>query len=185
VLLWCTAWNKNALKGASTEEGKGNWKARKTPKIVWEQSRRLQRSPPREEPKVIDAWGLMEGLEERMPISNQAKKSPKPRAPVTTTLVGSTAALTTLFSKRIISGHWNVTDVYNGLLGWFAVITAGCVVVEPWAAIICGFVAAVVLISCNRLAEKLKIDHPLEVAKLHGGWIFFFFFCNSFTEDGF
>jgi Amt family ammonium transporter len=34
-----------------------------------------------------------------------------------------------------------------------------------------GFVAAMVLISCNRLAEKLKIDHPLEVAKLDGGWI--------------
>jgi hypothetical protein len=104
VLLWCTAWNKKALKGASTEEGKGNWKARKTPKIVWEQSRRLQRSP-HEEPEVIDAWRLMEGLEEGMPISNQAKKSPKPRAPVTTTLAGSTAALTTLFSKRIISDH--------------------------------------------------------------------------------
>jgi hypothetical protein len=44
-------------------------------------------------------------------------------------------------------------------------------VVEPWAAIICGFVATVVLISCNWLAEKLKIDHPLEAAQLHGGWI--------------
>ena len=43
--------------------------------------------------------------------------------------------------------------------------------VEPWAAIICGFVAAVVLILCNRLAEKLKIDHPLEAAQLHEGWI--------------
>jgi Amt family ammonium transporter len=113
----------------------------------------------------------MEGLEEGMPISNQAKKSPKPWAPVTTTLVGSTAALTTLFSKQIIFDHWNVTDVCNGLLGRFATITAGCAVVEPWAAIIYGFVAAVVLISCNRLAEKLKINHPLEVAKLHGGWI--------------
>jgi hypothetical protein len=41
---------------------------------------RLQRSPPHEELEVIDAWGLMEGLEEGMPISNQAKKSPKPLA---------------------------------------------------------------------------------------------------------
>jgi hypothetical protein len=48
-------------------------------------SRRLQRSPPRKEPEVIDAWGLMEGLEEGMPISNQAKKSPKPRAPASST----------------------------------------------------------------------------------------------------
>jgi Amt family ammonium transporter len=39
------------------------------------------------------------------------------RTAVTTTLAGCTAALTTLFSKRILSGHWNVTDVCNGLLG--------------------------------------------------------------------
>ncbi|XP_054805292.1 ammonium transporter 1 member 1-like [Prosopis cineraria] len=91
------------------------------------------------------------------------------RAAVTTTLAGSTAALTTLFGKRIDSGHWNVTDVCNGLLGGFAAITAGCSVVEPWAAIICGFVAAAVLISCNKLAEKMKFDDPLEAAQLHGG----------------
>jgi hypothetical protein len=52
---------------------------------VGAESRRLQRSPPREEPEVIDAWGLMEGLEEGMLISNQAKKTPKPRAPVSST----------------------------------------------------------------------------------------------------
>uniref|UniRef100_A0A2N9I4V0 Ammonium transporter n=1 Tax=Fagus sylvatica TaxID=28930 RepID=A0A2N9I4V0_FAGSY len=91
------------------------------------------------------------------------------RTAVTTTLAGCTAALTTLFVKRILSGHWNVTDVCNGLLGGFAAITAGCSVVEPWAAIICGFVAALVLISCNKLAEKLKFDDPLEAAQLHGG----------------
>ncbi|WP_248431466.1 ammonium transporter, partial [Escherichia coli] len=35
------------------------------------------------------------------------------RTAVTTTLAGCTAALTTLFGKRILSGHWNVTDVCN------------------------------------------------------------------------
>ncbi|XP_061366772.1 uncharacterized protein At3g28850 [Gastrolobium bilobum] len=36
-------------------------------------------SPPRrrEEPEVINAWELMEGLEDGVPISNQPKKSPK------------------------------------------------------------------------------------------------------------
>ncbi|KAA8548901.1 hypothetical protein F0562_000585 [Nyssa sinensis] len=91
------------------------------------------------------------------------------RTAVTTTLAGCTAALTTLFAKRFLSGHWNVTDVCNGLLGGFAAITAGCSVVEPWAAIICGFVAALVLIGCNKLAEKVKYDDPLEAAQLHGG----------------
>ncbi|GKV39131.1 hypothetical protein SLEP1_g46944 [Rubroshorea leprosula] len=91
------------------------------------------------------------------------------RTAVTTTLAGCTAALTTLFGKRILSGHWNVTDVCNGLLGGFAAITAGCSVVEPWAAVICGFVASLVLIGCNMLAEKFGYDDPLEAAQLHGG----------------
>lgn len=91
------------------------------------------------------------------------------RTAVTTTLAGSMAALTTLFGKRLLLGHWNVTDVCNGLLAGFAAITSGCSVVEPWAAIICGFVAAGVLIGFNKLAEKLKYDDPLEAAQLHGG----------------
>jgi len=91
------------------------------------------------------------------------------RTAVTTTLAGCTAALTTLFGKRLQTGHWNVTDVCNGLLGGFAAITAGCSVVDPWAALICGFVAAWVLIGCNLLAEKFQYDDPLEAAQLHGG----------------
>ncbi|KAL3727964.1 hypothetical protein ACJRO7_032676 [Eucalyptus globulus] len=91
------------------------------------------------------------------------------RTAVTTTLAGSTAALTTLFSKRLLVGHWNVTDVCNGLLGGFAAITSGCSVVDPWAAIVCGFVSAWVLIGCNKLAELAKFDDPLEAAQLHGG----------------
>ncbi|GMY20367.1 ammonium transporter 1 member 2-like [Fagus crenata] len=90
------------------------------------------------------------------------------RTAVTTTLAGCTSALTTLFSKRLLEGHWNVLDVCNGLLAGFAAITSGCSVVEPWAAIICGFVASWVLIGCNKLAEKLKYDDPLEAAQLHG-----------------
>jgi Amt family ammonium transporter len=91
------------------------------------------------------------------------------RTAVTTTLAGSTAALTTLFGKRLQTGHWNVVDVCNGLLGGFAAITAGCSVVDPWAAVICGFVSAWVLIGLNALAARLRFDDPLEAAQLHGG----------------
>jgi hypothetical protein len=68
---------------------------------------------------------------------------------------GCMAAITTLFGRRLLDGHWNVLDVCNGLLGGFAAITAGCSVVAPWAAIICGFVSAWVLIGLNRLAGTL------------------------------
>ncbi|KAL2607740.1 hypothetical protein R1flu_026313 [Riccia fluitans] len=91
------------------------------------------------------------------------------RTAVTTTLAGCSAAITTLFIRRWITGHWNVTDVCNGLLGGFAAITSGCAVVEPWAALICGFVASWVLTGFNYLAAKVKYDDPLEAAQLHGG----------------
>lgn len=91
------------------------------------------------------------------------------RTAVTTTLAGCAAAIATLFTRRWLNGHWNVTDVCNGLLGGFAAITGGCSVVEPWAAIICGVGAAWVLIGLNIVAEKLRYDDPLEAAQLHGG----------------
>uniref|UniRef100_A0A2K1Y163 Ammonium transporter AmtB-like domain-containing protein n=1 Tax=Populus trichocarpa TaxID=3694 RepID=A0A2K1Y163_POPTR len=55
------------------------------------------------------------------------------RTAVTTTLAGCTAALTTLFGKRLLVGHWNVLDVCNGLLGGFAAIIAGCLIQEDSA----------------------------------------------------
>jgi Amt family ammonium transporter len=42
-------------------------------------------------------------------------------------------------------------------------------VVDPWAAIICGFVSAWVLIGLNAVAARFKFDDPLEAAQLHGG----------------
>ncbi len=79
---------------------------------------------------------------------------------VTTTLSGCAAAITTLFGRRLLDGHWSVLDVCNGLLGGFAAITSGCSVVDPWAAIICGFVSAWVLIGFNRLAGTSQTLNP-------------------------
>ena len=91
------------------------------------------------------------------------------RTAVTTALAGSTAGLVTLFGRRFLVGHWDALDVCNGLLGGFVAITSGCSVVDPWAAMICGFVSAWVLIGLNMLALKLRYDDPLEAAQLHGG----------------
>uniref|UniRef100_A0A7N0UMP7 Ammonium transporter n=1 Tax=Kalanchoe fedtschenkoi TaxID=63787 RepID=A0A7N0UMP7_KALFE len=91
------------------------------------------------------------------------------RTAVTTTLAGSTAGIITLFGRRLLVGHWDAMDVCNGVLGGFVAITAGCSVVEPWAAIVCGFFAAWVLIGLNILALKLQFDDPLEATQLHGG----------------
>ncbi|KAK7813826.1 ammonium transporter 1 member 3 [Quercus suber] len=103
------------------------------------------------------------------PNTSQGNWTAVGRTAVTTTLAGSTAGLVTLFGRRLLVGHWDALDVCNGLLGGFVAITSGCSVVEPWAAIVCGFVAAWVLIGLNILALKLKFDDPLEATQLHGG----------------
>ncbi|OAY61085.1 ammonium transporter 1 member 3 [Manihot esculenta] len=91
------------------------------------------------------------------------------RTAVTTTLAGSTAGIVTLFGRRLLVGHWDALGVCNGVLGGFVAITSGCAVVEPWAAIVCGFCAAWILIGLNILALKLQFDDPLEATQLHGG----------------
>ncbi|WVY92652.1 hypothetical protein V8G54_031740 [Vigna mungo] len=101
--------------------------------------------------------------------SDQGNWTSVGRTAVTTILAGSMAGITTLFGRRLLVGHWDAMDVCNGLLGGFVAITSGCSVVEPWAAIICGFVSAWVLIGLNIVALKLNYDDPLEAAQLHGG----------------
>lgn len=91
------------------------------------------------------------------------------RTAVTTTLAGSTAGMVTMFGRRLLVGHWDGLDVCNGVLAGFVAITSGCSVVEPWAAMVCGFFAAWVLIGLNALSLKLQFDDPLEAAQLHGG----------------
>lgn len=65
-------------------------------------------------------------------------------------------------------------------------ITAGCAVVAPWAAIVCGFVSAWVLIGLNKLALHLHFDDPLEAAQLHGGCgLWGVLFVGLFAEDSY
>ncbi|KAJ3688913.1 hypothetical protein LUZ61_018077 [Rhynchospora tenuis] len=91
------------------------------------------------------------------------------RTAITTTLAGSAAGLTTLLAKKLLTRAWGLADVCNGVLGGFAAITSGCSVVEPWAAIICGVVSALVLIGLNMLSEIFEFDDPLEASQLHEG----------------
>ncbi|KAL4340980.1 hypothetical protein GQ457_08G028040 [Hibiscus cannabinus] len=80
---------------------------------------------------VVVLWGaLMEGP--RIGRFDHSSRS--------VALRGHSATLVVLGTFMLWFGHWNVTDVCNGLLGGFAAITLGCSVVKTWTSIICGFV---------------------------------------------
>ena len=63
---------------------------------------------------------------------------------------------------------WDLLAVCNGVLCGFVAITAGCHVLEPWAAIIDGICADIVFELVCIAFLKLKIDDPLSAAPMHG-----------------
>ncbi|KAJ8899595.1 hypothetical protein K2173_018569 [Erythroxylum novogranatense] len=69
-----------ALKLDSNEQQQHIEEEQPIKEIVAETKITQQRSPPRDEPEVIDACELMSDLEEGVPVLNQPKKSPKTRA---------------------------------------------------------------------------------------------------------
>jgi len=90
------------------------------------------------------------------------------RAAVTTTLAGGAAVLTALISGFVRKRAWDLLDVCNGALVGFVSITAGCAVVEPWAAIVIGIIGAIIFDATCWLWLKLRIDDPLGASPMHG-----------------
>ena len=90
------------------------------------------------------------------------------RTAVTTTLAAAAGGVTTLIIKYFLDGIWDLVSVCNGLLAGLVAVTSSCSVIEPWAALICGFVGAFVYVGAGKLLLKLRIDDPLEAAPLHG-----------------
>jgi ammonium transporter, Amt family len=74
----------------------------------------------------------------------------------------------------VLNGDYNLLSACNGLLGGLVAVTAGCSVMEPWAAIICGAVAAPIFTFAERFVlHTLKIDDPVSAVAMHyfcGAW---------------
>mmetsp|Transcript_23616 Transcript_23616/g.64018 ORF Transcript_23616/g.64018 Transcript_23616/m.64018 type:complete len:440 (-) Transcript_23616:253-1572(-) len=90
------------------------------------------------------------------------------RVCVTTTLSAAAGGLTVVSLEYYLSHVWDVVAVGNGVLGGLVSITAGCVVVDPWAAILIGILGGFVYKGASMLLVKLKIDDPLDAFAVHG-----------------
>mmetsp|Transcript_9326 Transcript_9326/g.18403 ORF Transcript_9326/g.18403 Transcript_9326/m.18403 type:complete len:500 (-) Transcript_9326:284-1783(-) len=93
---------------------------------------------------------------------------------VTTTLSPATAVLTSIVVGRLIEGHFHIGYALNSALGGLVAITAGCSVVDDWAAVVIGFIAALVYIGASKFILLVcKIDDPVDAIAVHGfcgGW---------------
>eukprot|EP00873_Tetraselmis_striata_P016982 jgi/Tetstr1/437246/TSEL_025976.t1 len=90
------------------------------------------------------------------------------RVAVTTTLSAGAGGVSALIFQFSRTGMWNLLDVCNGLLCGLVSITAGCAVLEPWAAIIAGAFGALIFFGAVSAIRKFRIDDPLEAAPMHG-----------------
>ncbi|PNH03009.1 Ammonium transporter 1 member 2 [Tetrabaena socialis] len=99
------------------------------------------------------------------------------RAAVTTTLAACAGGLACLLNGFRKHRGWDLVGLCNGVLCGLVAITASAHVVEPWAALVCGFVAGLFFDFLCWLLLKLKIDDPLSASPMHFGagmWGVFF-----------
>ncbi|KXZ49707.1 hypothetical protein GPECTOR_20g564 [Gonium pectorale] len=90
------------------------------------------------------------------------------RAAVTTTLAGGAGGVACMVWTAFRTQAWDPVALCNGALCGFVAVTAGCHVLEPWAALLCGAGAGIIFDLGCILLLKLGVDDPLSAAPMHG-----------------
>lgn len=91
-----------------------------------------------------------------------------PRVAVNTTLAAAASGFTTMVIVKLRDDTIDLISILNGVLAGLVAITAPCSVVEPYAAIVIGIVAAPCYIGAAMLELALGVDDPLEAWAIHG-----------------
>ncbi len=77
---------------------------------------------------------------------------------------GTLAASFFLYSR---TKKWDLPAALNGSLAGLVAITAGCAFVAPWAAVVIGLVAGILVMLSIDLIEKLHLDDPVSAFSVH------------------
>lgn len=90
-----------------------------------------------------------------------------------TIIAPSIAGIVTFFIKPFMCPSkedvlFDFQGITNGILAGLVSITAGCDVMDTWAAFCVGIIGAFVYCLGVMLMNKLKIDDPLEASQVHG-----------------
>ncbi|MEO8395581.1 MAG: ammonium transporter, partial [Chloroflexota bacterium] len=80
---------------------------------------------------------------------------------------GGTLAASFFGYFRSKNKKWDLSIALNGSLAGLVAITAGCAFVAPWAAVVIGVVAGIVVLLSIDLIEKLHLDDPVSAFSVH------------------
>ncbi|GAB4818259.1 hypothetical protein N2152v2_005305 [Parachlorella kessleri] len=90
---------------------------------------------------------------------------------VNTTLSVGASTLTSLLLAVVLGEAGDVVRPLNGILAGGVSITAGCALVQEYAAVVIGIGGALVYTASSKLLLRLRIDDPLDASPVH-------FFCG-------
>jgi len=85
-----------------------------------------------------------------------------------TQLGAAGGAVAALLISWLVTGKADIPTMLNGALAGLVAITASCAYVEPWAAVLIGLIAGVLVFLSARFFEKIRVDDPISALSVHG-----------------
>jgi ammonium transporter, Amt family len=85
-----------------------------------------------------------------------------------TNLAAAAGVLGAVATSWIVIKKPDLSMMLNGAIAALVAITAACAFVAPWAAILIGFVAGVIVVLGSLLVERVGIDDPVGALAAHG-----------------
>ncbi|RXZ82337.1 ammonium transporter [Paenibacillaceae bacterium] len=85
-----------------------------------------------------------------------------------TQLGAAAGAVAAMLISWMILGKSDITTMLNGALAGLVAITASCAFVDPWAAVVIGLLAGLLVFFSQKFFEKMKIDDPIFALSVHG-----------------
>jgi ammonium transporter, Amt family len=87
---------------------------------------------------------------------------------VTTALAGCAGGLAAALFSWVVLKKPDLSMALNGMLAGLVGITAGADVIPPWAAVITGAIAGVLVVLSVIFFDRIKIDDPVGAVSVHG-----------------
>src|SRR5580765_7417630 len=87
---------------------------------------------------------------------------------LTTNVAAAAGALGGIVTAWLVLKKPDVSMMLNGVIAALVAITAASGFVAPWAAIVIGFLAAVIAVVAVPLVERIGIDDPIGAVAVHG-----------------
>src|SRR5215211_2250146 len=85
-----------------------------------------------------------------------------------TNLAAAAGGLGAVVTSWLVIKKPDLSMMLNGAIAALVAITAACAFVAPWAAILIGFVAGVIVVLGSLLVERVGIDDPVGALAAHG-----------------